>query len=538
MSLAITSTTDEAYVVLENLVRDRVSAHEDPLFETSATPDALWSAYLQNLPAERRGHYACHSCRRFVQRFGGLVKIDADGTIRSLLWQGDEEVPPFFAASVRTLVDLIAGSKVTGVFLSADRVLGVSRTPDKKRGVTWSHLSVEQHESRIYKGRVLTADQVVAEKLEDFKMLGHAMSDYPLPLVTEALRVLRADALARSEKALGVAEWFERLHRESESGRNRNVVWRAVATAPPGFAHVRSTVISTLLDDVKAGLPFAEISRRWGEKMNPLQYQRPQAAPKDGAIEAAEKLVLKLGIAPSFERRFATLDDVLAKVWSPAPQPEKKATKTGGVFDHLRGASEEIQKVELPATKITWEKLARTILPSARSVEVQVPSHGNFCGVLTAVHADAPPILQWDGLEGHPRNPASMYVYASGSPASGWGLGPGWARATAIFLGPHAWQAPEKFGHISKGVQFAIEGARDLLDAGCGTCLFPEILKSEFHGIRSVIEAHSQRASIPSLTEAEARKSASGLRFDGSIGAVGVTIRVDGSATYVIDRWD
>ena len=44
------------------------------LFTTNA--GGLYDLLLQNLPAEARQHYNCYACRHFVNRYGGLVKID------------------------------------------------------------------------------------------------------------------------------------------------------------------------------------------------------------------------------------------------------------------------------------------------------------------------------------------------------------------------------------------------------------------------------------------------------------------------------
>jgi len=519
--------SDESYIVFENLIRDKIVANEAPLFTTSVTPEALWTAYLNGIPESRRQHYNCRSCQRFIQAYGGLVKIDQDGTIRSLIWHGDGwEIPPFFQSPVQALRDAIAGVKVTGVFFSSDQTWGSPSTPDKKRaGVVWTHLSGSPVANKhvFHSSSVKTAFQSMAEKLEDFKMLVHALADYKPPEVEQALRVLRADAVERSEKALAIAEWFAK-----RQGEDANQRWLAVATAPPGFCHVRSTMISTLLDDIKAGLDFAVISRKWAEKMHPLQYQRPTAAPSDGAIEAAEKLVEKLGLAPSLDRRFAELGDVLAKLWTPR-EPKQVTVKTDGVFGHLRQSGGAVKEVELPAARVTWEKFARTVLDGAHSIEVLVPAHGYFYGLTTATNAEAPPLLQWDGLEGLPRNPVSSYIYVGGSPASRWGLSPGWAKVTAVFMRPAHWQRPEQFKHHDKTAHFAIDGAHDSQTHGRGLAIFPENVRNELHGVRAVIEAHSKKGTITG------KGLANGLMF--AAGAE-VTVRVDGSATYVIDRWD
>src|SRR4029078_7195541 len=109
----------------------------------------------------------------------------------------------------------------------------------------------------------------------------------------------------------------------------------------------KNQVVATLMDDVKNGVSFEVASKKWSEKMHPLQYMRPQALPSDGAIERAEKLVEKLGIAPSLERRFARLAEIAPHLlWTPKTVD---AGKTAGVFGHLRTKPEGVRKMQLPA---------------------------------------------------------------------------------------------------------------------------------------------------------------------------------------------
>lgn len=517
-SVSASLEVDEQYNDLESSISQ--SLNGGYLFQTDADPDALWQAYLSGIAEDRRQHYNCHCCRHFIQRVGGLVRIDEHGRQYPALWQFD--APAFFERSVSALRRMIDNAKVTGVFLSADKTLGTPRTGE------WSHLATRN--PKPYSGKVLTAGQAMAEKLEDYKMLCHGLADYSRESVEQAVRVLKADAVYRSEKALGVAEWFLKLHEaiKSHPKAKRNLTWLAVASAPPGFCHVRSTMISTLLDDIKSGLPFDDIARRWKDKMHPLQYQRPTAAPKAGAIQQAEELVAKLGVERSLLRRYATLDDILVKLWVPRELPsEAKA----GVFGHLRN-QQKPEAIELPATTMTWEKFQRTILGSVLQMEIKVPSRGGFCGVMTAADPESPPIIQWDGLEGHPRNPVSWYYWNGGSTASQWGLSPGWNKVSCIFPNPSKWQEPGKFKHQKDTVHFAIVGCLESrLDS---LALFPEILKSEFHGIRSVIEAHSNRSG----GQGAEFGTANGLTIDGT---TPITLRVrtaDGMASYVIDRMD
>lgn len=91
------------------------------------------------------------------------------------------------------------------------------------------------------------------------------------------------------------------------------------------------------------------------------------------------------------------------------------------------------------------------------------------------------------------------------------------------------------YQHHGNGVILALEGCWDGSES-IGLGLFPEILKSEFHGIRSVIEAHS-RSGSPEGAEAG---NANGILFSEK-GSPPINLRVtsgDGVARYKIDRWD
>lgn len=545
MSLATEVERNEGYDQFEAAIRKRVSEFTGRLFTTDVDPEVLWAAYLDGFPTDRRQHYNCHCCRRFIQRYGGLVQIgDQLGGLVSLLWNGVNPAP-FFDKSVAALRGLISKAKVTGVFLWTETTWGTPQTGD------WTHLSGCPAKMYHYHSPVQTAEQVMAEKKQDFIILCNSLMDYNRDVVSQALRVLRADAIQRSEKALGVAEWFDGLHSRIESvkgPRRANLIWAAVADAPPGFCHVRSTIISTLLDDIKQGMPFDRIAARWAEKVHPLQYQRPTAAPSSGAIEAAEKLVEKLGVARSFGRRFARLDEVLATLWTPPTPATPAPSKPGGLFDHLKngGAGAGPKAVTLPTTQITWVRFIRDVLPTAKSMDVLVPTRAGFYGLTTAEDPEAPPIIQWDGLPDfknpngdwvfHDRNPVSWYFYSGGSPAHQWNLSPcGYAPVTAVFLPPHQWQQPAKFTHHARQVFFSIAGCWDQNGDKHGLALFPEILRAELRGIRSVIEAHSRKGGVrdPQLG------TANGLLFYPKGPALNLRVTdAGGTATYSLDRWE
>ena len=185
----------------------------------------------------------------------------------------------------------------------------------------------------------------------------------------------------------------------------------------------------------------------------------------------------------------------------------------------------------IPGKTMTWVKFEKEILPEALKIEFRVPFTGNFTALVTAVHDDAPPIIAWDTKK--KRNPVSWYVYYGGSAARQWTLESGkYCDVTGICMQPSMWYGD--FPNQGESVMFILNGAKDTINGSLG--LFPEILKSEFHEIRSTIEAYSHSRKLKGMHEA----SACGMKLEKSQKWNHV-IRVTTSdyiTEITLDRWD
>ncbi len=498
-------------------VQARFDLISKPIFRTTAatmrgTAESLFDdVYLPCF--ENRQYHACGACRAFFRRYGDLVTLEDDGTLRSVFFD-EREAPEDFRAAIAAVQNVVERARVTGPFYTEDGVLGmpVTTTP-----VRWTHFAVTVPRARRYTAKVPRAHEAEAARIVEHGVVSRALADFTESHLEKAVMLLRSDALSRSEHFLAPAEWLLALARD----RRPNAVWMAVATAPAGYCHPRSGMLGTLLDDVASGKSADEIKRAFAAKMHPLRYQRPQAPPSEGAIAQAEKLVAELGLERAFERRFARLDEVVA-LWKPKAADEPKKD---GFFAHLRARSRD-ERLAVDMGAISWAKFARTVLPTATEISALVPASGNFIGLATSVHADAPALLKWDA-DGA-RNPVSWYLYHPSSTASRWGLAAGtWVCVTAICELPCHWmrRCP---GEDDRKI-LLLEGARD---ADCNSLvLFPECIRGELHGVRSVIEAHSKRGKLAGAKDG----SANGIL------AVGTTIRVGvpgGTQTYRIDRME
>lgn len=490
------------------------------LFETDAT--GLWEAYLDNAPAGERQTRNCNCCRQFIERFGGLVTIDERGYVSSAIW-AEDQVPPAYSAAARALRRAVARASVTGVFRSREPVWGTPNTGP------WSHIALVVPRSFLSTSVVTTPFQEMAAKREEYGMLGRSLGDFGTDTVRKAVALLSTDALYRSEKCLGVAKWLLDLHEaqaQAHLQQRANLLWLAVAKAPAGFCHVRSSMIGTLLEDLASNHPYEVVKRKFAEKMNPQQYMRPQAAPSAGNIAQAEKIVAALQSQGALERRFAKLSDVQA-IWTPKPKQE---APNGGVFGHLKPKNSAPLANDAPPVTMTWVKFLATVLPTAESIEYFVPlTLQSYTALVTAKNPDAPNLLQWD-------NPVSHYMYSDGSAPTKWNLVAGQhRRVTAIVLGPWMWNPERTHPNHGECVNFILEGCRDTTYRASGG-MFPEQMKSEYHPVRRTLKAYFRSAVIEGRDEAEACGIALGK--GASWNAVFRVTAGGVRTTYKLDRWD
>lgn len=496
------------------------------LFTTDTSK--LYAAYLNSFsnPAFRQYHN-CHCCRQFIERFGGLVVIDSDGDTIPVMWN-PEDAPLMYKAAVFTLNALVRRAPITGLFITSDTQWGTAQTGP------WTHFAIDARRQRMYKKRgLLDASQYAAEKRMDYNTVSRAVSEFSMPLLNQVVTLLEADVLYRSEKVLGQAVWLRDLRAQWEAAhgqRRHNVVWQAIATAPAGFCHPRSSMIGTLLSDLGSGMSFDLAAKRFADNMHPLQYQRPKAAPAAGAIAQAEKLFAEMGLAPALHRRYAGPDDVVS-IWTP---PVKVAPAIGGVFGHLapKGTTDPKPLDTGARVSISFDKFRKTVLSTAERVEFLVPRvQFDMVVLTTAADPSAPPIHQWDS-EQH-RNPVAWYRWHGGSLASEFNLTPGaWVDVQMVVLMPHMWNENVTTAHYGKEAVFVLPGAKESRDAG--NAIFPETLRSELHGVRSVIEAYSKGAKILDSGVPLVAGPAAGGRSP-------LAVRVTSGGVclhYLIDRWD
>lgn len=443
----------------------------------------LWDAYLTNIDASLQQRANCATCRGFIQRFGRIVIIHADGTTRSPLWN-PEIAPDYLKASFQAMKEIVESAKIADVFISDREEWGHHETDE------WIHLAITPPAHLVYRNIRWTAHQTTLNYHMDFVQTLEALKLYPKEVVVKAKALMDTGTLNRSEKFEKPLEWFldlqEIFSNLAYAKTKINRIWLAVATAPTGFARIKNSVIGPVLDDLVIGTPVNVIKRKHAEKTAPTKYQTPQKEPTKPAILQHQAIIEKIGLAESLRRKACPIEDIVETLWVPseAKQPESQNT---GVFKALLDKQDAVSTslLDIGQSTMTWEKFERDILPTARKIEVQAYARSNYGGLITAVSPDAPPILKYDRLDR--RNPVSWYVSPTGRQLREFGLAPGWIEIKVITHLPCHW-----FGQVfplPKTPVLIFPDARD--HRPLDQCLFPELVISDLWDMRATIKAYS-----------------------------------------------
>ncbi|MFT5586216.1 MAG: hypothetical protein ACI9VR_003813, partial [Cognaticolwellia sp.] len=154
------------------------------------------------------------------------------------------------SAAVSALHKQVKAPPIQTVFKTSESVLG------RKDSGGWTHLSLQvPRSSAAYHPKVLlSARQRRAGFTVDHGLLNRALQRFTSAHARLAAGLLQDDSFKRANHIVPQAQWFLALHHGTaalQGSARTNRIWSAVATAPLGWAHVRSGMLGTVLDDIQ-----------------------------------------------------------------------------------------------------------------------------------------------------------------------------------------------------------------------------------------------------------------------------------------------
>ncbi|OAX81555.1 hypothetical protein ACJ72_04099 [Emergomyces africanus] len=497
-------------------------------FNVSNSTIKMSTVFENAFPPEYRQEFRCNACAHFMNHYGDLCIIDdSKGKPVSLFWTDDKSLPIFFRSPVSAVCKLFGEGTVGSEFrITSDkrRHLGF-----KKKG-DFEHMWCDIPSTR----RVIppAVARTMPPTKEQREMLQRILEDYNVEIVRKTAGMLLENRLPYADAHKGAIRWLLEVQKSRgvllysptiSDAKRHNIQTHVAASAFIGCLNqLRSGALSKLLEGVKEGQDFKELDRQWRVLCDPKIYLRPQKPPKAGNITVAEKLFEELGLTKNdMARKYLGLCDIPEKIYMfrdihvkpKAPKKEKK--EQAGIFANViprstpkSKAKKDENSTEIdPPKSISFSHFAHTILPTAKKLEIQVEEKEYIYFLITG-HPGSKPLMQWHTKD----NLVSPFTSTNPVSTRKYNLKTGWNQVNAVFPFPHLWDAlpaAKKFPLLPSGAPefkhyHGKHGFRYLvcLDSieekmkRVGLCLFPSMLKSEFHPVRATIEAYSRAGAI------------------------------------------
>jgi hypothetical protein len=185
---------------------------------------------------------------------------------------------------------------------------------------------------------------------------------------------------------------------EARNNNKTNWTWKRFQDVP--FARFANELIGTTCIELAEGKDINEVCKAFNKRVDPANYMRASAAITQRQIDAAAKRIDELGYTESFDRRFATLDDIYINEilhcnmeGTPAKGglfAKVKPTAGAGLSRHKRAEFDQVEEVSI-------ETFMKDILPNSKGLSVLLESKftNNLVTLTTSNNPNCKPLMKW-----------------------------------------------------------------------------------------------------------------------------------------------
>jgi hypothetical protein len=470
----------------------------------------IFKTFMSGLPKQQRDIMNCNTCRRFMQQYGDLVVVDDEGDAIPIMWPQDLSiVPQYYRQSVEKVLLLFQGAMVGHEFVKTGTI-GTPQTGE------WNHMSITF-------GPLATRPTESQDTQTSYSMLERILRDNSSDTIARVFHLITDNQLPYSTSHKAPITYLKDVSDKLPSGlvkdiaKRRNLITKYARTAFPGcLSSLRGGMIGYLFECVRAGQTFETLRKNWEIKSDPLSYLRPTAAPTVGHIETAEKIFAKLGYGTrDLGRVYLTMDQVpesaflwTSKLNSAHRQEKSSNLNASKLFTHLLPKQDKAKTVayaDAPIQDTSFRQFVLKVLPNAAKVDL-MPQNPLAPYFFTTGKPDTKPIMEFHEEGSHT---ASWYTWGHASDPRYASLASEWTPVTSIITFPHMWDGfsnarsalddefeLEIFKHKRHGIRFlfCLEGAEETRRREL--CLFPTLMRGEFHSVRKTVEAFSNKGTL------------------------------------------
>lgn len=371
------------------------------LFRTNVGADNLWDAYLAAFPegtnpifrvrTEHDGSYD----RNFIKRVGGVVAINDDGTIQTV-WNDYNSLPYPYNEVAATLHELVATSKIDGLFRTKERTAG--HKPNFEEIVVgglvtqhmWNHFYVELPRFAISED----AGAIIGQNATNVGVMRRGLTEITMEAI-ETYKDLSGSIYRGTEFLPNVMHLrsAKKLWDATPESRKDIVLW---ANYKDTRLLIKNTAVGTLLVNLSEGMPVEQAVAAFETMVAPTNYRRTTALITPAMVQNAMDKITELGIENALYRRHATLADLNINdvLWADA---SAKNIMAGSIGDILMQSAVKKAPASDKAEEISIEDFLSTVLPKATSMEIFVKNElqKNLVNITAAKHVSTVPLFKW-----------------------------------------------------------------------------------------------------------------------------------------------
>jgi hypothetical protein len=407
------------------------------LFKSSVSGDQLWEAYINSFKAEdnpvfRDPDSSTHNCnldKSFIRRYGNIVAIDSSFNIVTM-WDVELDESDVYFNSCRSMSNLLKSSPIKDVFFETYDELNslpyekLSRSQELFRLGFESNIKIYTKEEADKFGVVEAGKTYkfyhffgnLKKEFVDFSGKSQAtlMSEFrdsknvfmrgleeisidTLDLVKDL--IIQGSLLDGQSHLFKIEQIipFKKEFNNLSNSQKDNWCWVTSYKLP--FSKFRNELIGTLCVELTEGVELNTACQTWNKRVDPANFMKAKAPITQKQINDAKTIVEENGYSESFNRRFATIDDINVEeiLHSNVGSGE---IKNASIFDavkptnstrHKRSQFDGIEEVSI-------EKFMKEILPTCSSIEAFVENRmeGNLVALTTATNKDSKKMFKWN----------------------------------------------------------------------------------------------------------------------------------------------
>lgn len=408
------------------------------LFRSSVTGNEVWDLYLSSFDNDivfrdpKSSINNCNHCKNFIRRYGNIVAVDENNKIMTL-WDIDTDDKEY-SNTQKNLKNKLSNAPIEDVFVESFESLSkLAYSSGIKKSDNFFRIGVEKNTKMYSKDE---AEKFGVVKEGEIKTFNHFFLDLPSNNVDTSGKSVEAiqgsfrdnknvfqrgmeeisldtlnlvkdlinqgsllDGLThlyKIEKMIPLKAEYDNLAKDDKN----NWLWvnsLQISISKVQLAKFKNELIGVLCSELSEGEELNKACENWNKRVDPVNYMKVSKPITQRQIDEAKQFVEENGYTESFDRRFATIDDI--KVTEILHSNVGKGEiKKVSIFDNVKSTSTQHNRDKFDGVEeVSIEKFMADILPTCTSIEAYLENRmvNHMVSLTTSNVEDSKPIFKW-----------------------------------------------------------------------------------------------------------------------------------------------